>query len=123
MSSFNKNVAKITLKSANSKEEITLDITKLLYINSDGNYASFFLKLSKSIEELYLRKQLIVLEDEFKHYKNIVRCHKSYIINTDYVCNVTGNARGYFLHFKEFDYQIPVSRKFKKKDLLRILHL
>lgn len=115
--------SELTFQSSNSKECISFKINDLFYINSQGNYASFFLKKKTNIKESVLRKQLVAIEKELKDYKNIVRCHKSYIVNTDYVVNISGNARGYFLHFNEFEYQIPVSRKFKKEDLLTIFNV
>lgn len=111
----------ITLTASNSKEQLSFNINELIFINSDGNYACFHLKDSETIKEKILRKQLTTLEKDFRKYKNIIRCHRSFMINTNYVINVTGNARGYYLHFKEPKKQIPVSRKFKKKDLIAML--
>lgn len=112
----------ITILSTNKKEDISFNINDLLYINSDGNYVNFFLKNSKEIKKQILRKPLFAIEKEMNTFKTIMRCHKSYIINTQYVDSISGNARGYYLHFNELDLEIPVSRKFSKKDLLKVLN-
>ena len=61
------------------------------------------------------------IESFLKDYDFIIRCHKSYIVNTKYVNKVTGNARGYLLKCNILDFYIPVSRKFSKKSLLTLV--
>jgi len=40
-----------------------------------------------------------------------LRCHRSYVVNTDWVDDVSGNAQGYRLHYAIFpDVPVPVSR-------------
>jgi len=53
--------------------------------------------------------------------QNIVRCHKSYIVNAKKVNKIHGNARGYFLNIKNIDFSIPVSRNFPKELLFTLI--
>lgn len=108
---------KIKISSTNNKDFIEVNLKELVYVTSEGNYVSFFLKDKNKIKEEVLRGKLISLEKEFEKFNFIIRCHKSYIVNTSFVKNITGNARGYYLHFDGLDKEIPVSRKFSKKDL------
>lgn len=114
----NKNIKQeITLHSSNKKDFLTFFLKDLMYITSEKNYASFFLKNAKNnTEEFILRNSLQNIEKEFEKYKEIFRCHKSYIINVHHIKNVSGNARGYYLHLNN-DKEIPVSRKFAKNEL------
>ena len=57
-----------------------------------------------------LRVTMKKIEDLLYKNENIVRCHKSYFVNLNYVKNVSGNARGYFLTINNLDISIPVSR-------------
>lgn len=101
---------------------LKIDIKDIVYINSQGNYACFFSKSENGeIKESLLRKTLTSVGNELGVYNNFVRCHKSYIVNSDYVTDISGNARGYHLHFEEIDKEIPVSRNFKKEELLQFI--
>lgn len=112
----------IKIYSYNKKDFVEIKIDKLVYITSEANYASFFIEQNKILKELILRKPLIQIEKELSDYGNIIRCHKSYIINSEYIDDYRGNAHGYYLKMKFFDIEeIPVSRKFTKKDMLELI--
>ena len=106
----------------NNKESIKIETKNLLYITSQGNYASFFVKDDKEIKEKILRTTLAKIDNAFRDNPKIIRCHKSYIINTNYIEDITGNARGYLLSIKDVETTIPVSRNFSKQSLESFLH-
>lgn len=113
---------KVILKSGNKKESLTFFIEDLVYITSQGNYASFFLKNNKNeLKEKILRVTLTKIKENLEEYPNIIRCHKSYIVNTKYINEIKGNARGYLLESTLIDHQIPVSRNFSKKALMGLI--
>lgn len=112
----------VKIYATNKKDFIIFNINTLIYVSSESNYASFYIKEGKEIKEHILRIQLQSIQSELSKYDEIIRCHKSYIINTSYITNLSGNARGYYLHFNDLDVSIPVSRKFKKKDLISFLN-
>ena len=124
---FNKSIANeeeiISLTSEKSNNTIDFDINKLVYISSEGNYASFFIDDNKGLKEVIFRITLSKIEEELNTYKHIVRCHKSYIINTKYISEYSGNARGYLIKTDKTNFDIPVSRRFTKKDLESFLTL
>ncbi|WP_157691926.1 LytTR family DNA-binding domain-containing protein [Polaribacter sp. KT25b] len=113
----------ITIFSENKKENLTLNIDKLIYITIDGNYASFFIKKTKGIKELILRNTLSNILKQIENYPFIFRCHKSYIINSLFFDEITGNARGYFLKSKNIENKIPVSRSLNKTELEKLLKI
>jgi DNA-binding LytR/AlgR family response regulator len=112
----------INIKGNNKEENISFVLDDLVYISSEGNYASFFIKSNNGIKERVLRNTLSNINKDLKDYKNIIRCHKSYIINSNYMDSISGNARGYFLESQTIPQQIPVSRKFKKENLKNLLN-
>ncbi|MDP5105491.1 MAG: LytTR family transcriptional regulator DNA-binding domain-containing protein [Polaribacter sp.] len=118
---YNKIIDEITIYSENKKEKLTIHIDKLIYITIDGNYASFFLDTTNGVKELILRNTLANILKQLKDYPFIVRCHKSYIINSLFFNKIKGNARGYFLKSKNIESKIPVSRSFNKKELVDLL--
>ena len=107
----------ITIFGNNEKESITFNIDNLVYINSQGNYASFFVRTEKGIKEKIIRNTLTKIAIELKEYTTIKRCHKSYIINTKLMDSISGNARGYYLISELNCVKIPVSRSFKKEEI------
>ncbi len=111
----------ITLYSENKKENVTINIDKLIYITIDGNYASFFTETTNGIKELILRNTLSNILKQTTNYPFIFRCHKSYIINSLFFDKITGNARGYYLKSNKIEIKIPVSRSFKKIELEKLL--
>jgi DNA-binding LytR/AlgR family response regulator len=55
------------------------------------------------------------VELQLKKFKNIIRCHRSYIVNLENIENISGNLQGYQLNFKQYTEQVPVSRSYTKK--------
>lgn len=115
---------KVCVFSSDSKKEsdITINVDEIVYISSQGNYASFFLKKTAGLEEVVVRTTLSSIEEKLKEYLTMIRCHKSYIINSKYMYAVKGNARGYVLKSKELDFTIPVSRSFPKENLSLLIN-
>ena len=111
----------VIISSENNKESFSIEVEKLVYITSEGNYVSFFIIDNNELKEKILRVTLIKIESFLKDYDFIIRCYKSYIVNTKYVNKVAGNARGYLLKCNILDFYIPVSRKFSKKSLLTLV--
>ena len=108
----------IIIYSGNNKDSLEFCIDDLVYISSQGNYASFFfVDEKKSLKEKILRTTLTKIDNQLKDYKNIIRCHKSYIVNVKFIDSISGNARGYLLKSQTIPHQIPVSRSFNKTDL------
>ena len=104
----------IKISSQNNKEIIETNNSDFLYIKSDGNYCTVFIKNAQKIKKKIIRATLKKIENDFSQNAKIVRCHKSYIINLDKVKEVTGNARGYSFFIDEIEFSIPVSRNFSK---------
>lgn len=112
----------ITLFSQNKKNQVTFNVNDLVYISSEGNYINlFFIDAGNGISEKIMRLQLKNIEEKLIEYTEFVRCHKSYIVNTNYVKDISGNARAYYLHLSSNN-TVPVSRKFKKEDLLKLIY-
>lgn len=107
----------VKIYSYNEKDDITFDVNELVYITSESNYASFYVIEKDDLKELILRKPLAKIEQDLSKFDEIVRFHKSYLINTKYVRNYRGNARGYFLSIDYVDKELPVSRKFTREEL------
>jgi hypothetical protein len=103
----------IILSSASvSEEDLVFQMSELYGIASDGNYIRVFLKSKERPEQNIMRKTLKETEDELAEVDEILRVHRSYLVNLGEVKRVTGNAQGLILHFDNSDISIPVSRKY-----------
>ncbi len=101
----------LTLVADNEKDTITLQPDELLYIESSDNYCTVvYLKKGQPVKPL-LRSSLSRLEGQIAR-ADVVRCHRSFVVNLDRVEKVTGNAQGYKLHLSDGMFQIPVARKY-----------
>jgi DNA-binding LytR/AlgR family response regulator len=62
----------------------SVQISALFYIESDTNYITVFYTNQGKVEKYLMRSSLkMVLEENA--YENLVRCHRSYIVNFDKV--------------------------------------
>lgn len=107
----------ITLTSKNKNENINIKIDNLLFIRSMDNYLEIHTKNEKYI----IRNTLKQLEEDFKKYHHLFRCHKSYLVNFNHVEEVKGNAQGYKLSLYFTDIKVPVSRKLNEEIKKRLL--
>lgn len=113
-----KSTKKVTIYASNNKDNLSFKINTLIYVTSESNYACFFIKNDENIiKEYILRLPLKDVEAQLKEFSEIFRCHKSYLINTSYINEVSGNARGYYFHMNNIKIDIPVSRSINKKQL------
>lgn len=111
----------ITIYSYNNKNSLTFNINNLIYITSETNYGVFFILEEGQVKENILRKTLADIEKDLKHFKNILRCHRSFIVNTNYVNNYNSNSQGGYLKIKKLNKKIPLSRKFSETDIVELI--
>jgi len=105
----------IKLISKNNKETFTIDLDQLICIKSEGNYLKTFYNENNDIVQKIIRNSISKLESQFSEYNNIIRCHRSFIVNIDKVSKMSGNARNLTLHIHKLNFTIPVSRSFPKE--------
>lgn len=108
-----KTIIPIKLIAENEKDIVEITSDDLFFIESSDNYSTVFYQNDKSLQKELLRSSLTRLEGQI-NLPNIVRCHRSYIVNLDKVEKVTGNAQGYKLHLKSSELTVPVARKYSE---------
>jgi hypothetical protein len=117
------NEKEILLKADIAADDFLLDIRSLAFIKAEGNYSTFFLENSDENTGIIKRISLKSVEEQLKTFPNIMRCHRSYIINIDKIKNVSGNARNFSVSYDIQDIAIPISRTKEKEILASIRHL
>lgn len=95
-------------------ENLNIKKNAFLYAQSEGNYSKIFYLNGEIIEKELLRISLKNLEVQIGD-DIIIRCHRSYILNTQNAIHKKGNAQGLKISLKLTDEKIPVSRKYIDK--------
>lgn len=103
----------------NSRDEFfRVDITKIVYFESDGNYTNIFLtNKMKATVCINLAQMQSILSDSLKEAANIfARIGKRHIVNLTYVYQIAILRQRLILSDGEnFEYQIAISKDALKK--------
>jgi hypothetical protein len=104
---------KITVRAESEQDTIHIKVSDFLYAKVDGNYIEFYLlNENEEIEKQIKRNTLSSVEEQLRGVPNIIRVHRSYLVNIYKIDSVTGNAQGYRLSIKKSNDIIPVSRSY-----------
>lgn len=109
-----KNEEIITIKSDNIKESLKINIHDFICAEANDNYSCIYFNHSDKVSKVLLRLTLKNLENQFKNYSFINRCHKSYVININQIENIVGSSQNHKIIMNGIDIQIPASRNFPK---------
>ena len=97
-----------------TKEELELNLNKLIFIEAQENYSRVVWMEGDRVLEKLLPATLKSIEDQIVN-KDILRCHRSYIINTKTGFTILGNSNGYRLKSGFISQTIPISRSLGKE--------
>ncbi len=71
----------LLFQSENGKDRLKIRSKDFMYANSSENYISIFYTTEEKTQEHLIRKPLKVLESELKEVPDIVRSHRSFLVN------------------------------------------
>lgn len=102
------------------KDSLAIKVSSLLLIRSANNYIEVFWKQSEAIKNQMVRCSMLYAEEILKEYKFIFKCHRSFIVNINFIDKIEGNSQGYKLIIEGINFQIPVSKNsiVKLKELI-----
>jgi hypothetical protein len=92
------------------KDSLALKINSILIIRSANNYIEVFWREGSKIDNQMVRCSMTSAEEVVKEYKHIFKCHRSYMVNINYIERFEGNSQGYKLFFENINFPIPVSQ-------------
>ncbi|UII19609.1 LytR/AlgR family response regulator transcription factor [Fulvivirga ligni] len=112
LSNFSKSdkPSEVFIETKLKSESLRFDITNFLFARADGNYIEIFIDQHGLVTKNILRMTIKDLESDLDSFSNIVKTHRSYIVNINHINEVSGNAQGYKLTIKHSDQVVPVSR-------------
>jgi DNA-binding LytR/AlgR family response regulator len=110
-SSVEANHLVVTLEPENGAE-LRIDASNLRFVEAMQNYVTVWFVLNGDLQKEVLRTTLTATEKQLEN-TDVIRCHRSYLVNVDCIENVSGNAQGLKLKLRDVtDVEVPVSRSF-----------
>ncbi|QIA06294.1 LytTR family transcriptional regulator DNA-binding domain-containing protein [Draconibacterium halophilum] len=106
----------IEFESENKTEYFTLFLEQLILIKSANNYIEVIYKQNDEIKKKLIRNTMKSTENLLKKYAKIIRCHRSCMVNKDYIKKVSRGSDGLVLNLFDYPQEIHVSRQY-------VLHL
>ncbi len=110
----------VHFKSDYVKDNLSIKVSLLLFIRAANNYIEVFWKEGDKPKSQMIRTSMFKAEELLKEHKFIFKCHRSYMVNINFIDKIEGNIQGYKLFFENLDFSIPVSKNFayKLKELI-----
>lgn len=102
-----------TISIPGDSQETPVSITNhsFRFARASGNYVEYYSFNGNGVERQLQRITLSRLEVHFENTSfNVMKTHRSYIVNLDAVSEINGNAQGYSLQLRDLDETVPVSR-------------
>lgn len=102
----------INLTSQNNNQTLQVAVANLFYLEAQQNYVSICHLKEGEIEKTVFRNTIKQMEAQLES-TSLFRCHRSFMVNTELIENVAGNAQGLRLSLTNLpDFEVPVSRKY-----------
>jgi hypothetical protein len=102
----------IEFESENKTEYFHLFLEQLILIKSANNYIEVIYKEKESVQKKLIRNTMKSTEKLLNKYKEMIRCHRSCIVNKNYIKKVIKSTDGLTLNLFDYPQQIPVSRQY-----------
>ena len=105
---------RITIKGVNKGEEFIMNSSLVIYMKSEGHYLKifYFSEVHKKIKFDFIRSSMGNVEKNIMGVASIMRVHKSYFINFDYIKQVRVNASGGVACLSIGNIKLPLSKTY-----------
>lgn len=104
--------SEVTIETELKSETFILKIQDFIFAKSEGNYIEIWIKDTALTKPIVKRMKLKDLESVLTIFPDIIKTHRSYLLNKNYIQNVSGNAQGYKIALKKCSELVPVSRNY-----------
>ncbi len=103
-------IGPVFIQTNQKSDDFYLNTSDLIYAKSEGNYVEIYMEEQSDIVRNLVRIPLKDLERQLRKVPYIVKTHRSFLVNTRYIQNISGNAQGYKLQLKQCPDPVSVSR-------------
>jgi hypothetical protein len=102
--------SEVVIRGGNPKNEYRCNPKSIIYLCSNDNYITIVTISGETISKTHLRGTLKAAESELRNNTSFFRCHKCFIVNSEYADHVAGNVQNMKIKLKIQGLEIPVSR-------------
>jgi hypothetical protein len=102
----------IELVSDNRSEKLIMESSELILIKSAENYVEIHYLAGGTGTKKLLRTTFKGIEDQLKPFSQMIRCHRTCIINMDHVIKLQREYGRIYLKMNGVEEEIPVSRQY-----------
>jgi hypothetical protein len=102
----------IILHSNNKNEEVSISPSDFYFAESSANYITIHYKKEGKVKKDMLRSTMKTLMADLVKQQQIIRCHRSFIVNIDMLQSIEGDSRGYEITLKDNVGKVFVSRSY-----------
>jgi len=103
---------RVTVEYPVGKELIEIDAAKFICAFSNQNYSDIFVLNNGEAERILVRIPLSKLMEQFGKMPQVIRCHRTRVVNLAYVTGLIDDEGKTFLKLKYLNEAIPVSRRY-----------
>lgn len=101
----------IVFKDESGKVKFSVQSQDILLLESTDNYISVYYSFENKVQRKLLRNTLKNME-EMLEKSNIVRCHRSFMVNINNIDFVQKEGKKMIVRIKQLNNEIPVSQKY-----------
>jgi DNA-binding LytR/AlgR family response regulator len=98
--------------SENASENIKITASDVVFVRSADNYAEIIYLERGNHKKHLVRNTLKNIEEMVKPFPNLLRCHRTYIVNLQHIKRLTRQDNNHLVDLRDYDEQIPVSRQY-----------
>lgn len=105
----------IEFASENKSEYFKILLEQIMLIKSARNYIEVIYKNADKVSHRLIRNSIKNTEELLSKYSNLVRCHRSCIVNKNYIRKIVKGSDGLKLTLFDYQPEIHVSRQYAIK--------
>ena len=101
--------------SESSSDSFSLIISEVAFIKSADNYVEIVYREDEQFKSKLIRNTMKNIELQLKSNSSFVRCHRTCIVNANYIEKLSKDLNNHWLSIKGYEEHIPVSRQYLLK--------
>jgi DNA-binding LytR/AlgR family response regulator len=105
----------IEFESDNQSEHFHLFPEQIILIRAASNYIEIIYKQNEKVSRRLVRSTLGKTEKQLSGYPFLLRCHRSYVVNTNSIRKIHKNPEGLKLELYDYPQEVNVSRQYVLK--------
>lgn len=102
----------VEFESENQAENFHLFPEQIILIKAASNYVEIIYKQNEKVSRRLVRSTLRKTEKQLSKYPFLLRCHRSYIVNTNSIRKIQKSTEGMKLELYDYPHGVNVSRQY-----------